>query len=279
MSVRVFPKIYSQVSCPTDVDEIIGALALPGDSRLNGLSGRCQVIAETRTSVLTIASYGLHAYVVPMLDPDGTHTPQSIWDAQVPKDKNISSGVLDLDTENADTTSAFEMGQVDAEKVIGLSTAPIQVFDRTRLLSFASPGAKAFDTADETYIATDQFRLGLKHPVEVDLPSILLFGFSSPDTLQSTTTFFIPQSDQEWAQLTYLQDTLRDAFKELVGLVEAGAETPYEDAASIIASLLERLVEESAGAFLPVTWRVFSEFSFDLTLRGDMDVSVLTGQR
>lgn len=284
MGVRVRPKLYTQRSIDTNSDQVIGMVVLPPESRLNGLSGRCNVMSETRVLVKSACFYGLHAYVLPILAPDATITPDAIWDNQVPKDKPLDGGAagvsaLDMDLDTADPTPAFEIGEPSVEAMIGLGDAPDLVFSRTRMLTFMDPGAKGFDLAALTYTPTDQFKLGITHPVRVDIASICIFGFSSPQTTTTATAYFVPDTDAEWATLHYLEWALMQSFIHLIGLFEAGAETPYVDAATLVALIIENTFEQTGGAFAPVSFTVISEFTWDITMNGDMQKAHISGQR
>ena len=68
-------------------------------------------------------------------------------------------------------------------------------------------------------------------------------------------------SEIEWLQYQYIEDTQRDAWKYLTGLIESGAETPYIEAATLIETLLEGpIVESSAGAFVAAAMTAFTVF-------------------
>ena len=76
--------------------------------------------------------------------------------------------------------------------------------------------------------------------------------------------------DEKWLmQLKYMEVVLEQAWMWLVGLVETGAETPWEDAANMIGDFLEPNVnEETAGDFKAVTWQTFSKMTFEITVPG-----------
>lgn len=279
MGIRIRPKMYTQRDVPLNTDRVIGMQVLPAESRLNGLSGTCHVIGTTNTPRMSADFYGLHAYVLPILIPDATITPDAIWDNQVPKDKALTvADGLDLDQDTADVTSAFEMGLPTVEAMMGLGDPAIQVFNRTRMITIAD-GANGYDRTADNWVATDKFKLGITRPVRVDVPSICLFGFSSPETTTTLTAYFVPDTDSEWAMLHYLEWSLMQAFIHLVGLIETGAETPYVDAATLVAQIIETTFEETAGRFNPIAWNVIAEWTWDVTMFGDMQKVHLSGQR
>ena len=88
---------------------------------------------------------------------------------------------------------------------------------------------------------------------------MFLLALSSPDMGTTTTSLRSTPSEKDWAQLVYIEDLVSDMVKNAIGLVEAGAETPYVEAQALIASLLEdTAIEESARAadFLATSWDV-----------------------
>ena len=46
-------------------------------------------------------------------------------------------------------------------------------------------------------------------------------------------------SENEWSRYKYMQETLSYAMQHSIGLTEAGAETPWVDAANLLAKVLE----------------------------------------
>ena len=63
----------------------------------------------------------------------------------------------------------------------------------------------------------------------------------------------------------------------LIGLVEAGAETPFVDSATFIASLIEDDVfEGTSGSFLAVAWTVITQATFDISVPGRIAQKTLT---
>ena len=275
--LRAFPQMTVQKQVPADADEIIGVVWLPAGSSLNNVHMSVDVIG-TSIDVVKAALYGIDMYVLPVLDPDTTITPDAIWDNQVPKDDAVGSNVLDLDTAAADDDPVFEPGDPSIEKLIGMTTAPTRIFRRRRILTFAKRASGFIAGTPNTYIPAEHFATKIGKKVRVENHSIALLGFSSPKTTITDTTFLAVDTNKDWAMLQYLQETAKDMLKQLVGLTEAGAETPYEDAASFISRWMEDFVEEDTDAFIAQSWRVFADLSFDVTVPGEMSVRSMSVQ-
>jgi len=80
--------------------------------------------------------------------------------------------------------------------------------------------------------------------------------------------------------LQYLETVLEKAFFQLIGLTEAGAETPYEEAAAFVGQFLEQAaVDESGGASLgQVTYSVVTKATYEIDVPGAPDVAVLSSE-
>lgn len=278
MGMRLFPKRYCHRIVSSNSDEIISAVALPGGTRVNKMWIQCHVII-TDVPVISTNLYGIHGYIVPILDPDSAWTPDAVWDAQVPKDQTITLGAqgLDLDTGAADTAPLFDIGQVNINKMVGETTAPVRFFKREGMMSWASSKGGYEDTGRD-YHPSDQFAGSKNIGIEVLVPSVLLLGFSSPDTAQTVTTWPVLDSDADWLRIKYAEESLHQGMVEVMEGHEAGAESPWEDSIDILARYLEQAFEETAGAFDPDSFDVFCRTTFDITVPGRFEKPSLTAQ-
>lgn len=277
MAIRVYPASASHADVAAGSDGIIAALAIPAEAQVNRIWFSCDIVGSSQ-SVVHAAMYGIDAYLLPVLDPDTEITPDVMWDAQVPKDDSIGSDVVDLDTlpAGADTTPRFEPGDPSISTLVGLTTAPRRLFKRRRLLTFAKRAAGFESASPDTFKPAESFSTKLKPRLRVQAPSYLLFGLSSPGTLRTGAAWFTAASAREWMQLRYLQSTVDDMYKQLVGLTEAGAETPYEDAATLLSNWLQQFVEGTATSFNPIQWTVFTEMTVELMIHGDINRKTLS---
>lgn len=277
MSILVFPAQASQKAVAAATDEIVAAVPMPADSVLNKIWVRQSVIGLAQ-SVLMAALYGVDAYVIPVLDPDTAQDPDDMWDKQVPKDDAVGSDVLDLDTGTADTTPVFEPGDPSISRLLDMTTAPRRVLKRRRMLTFADRAAGFEVGTPDTFIPAETWRTVARPRTRIRVPSWLLLGVSSPGTLLTVTAFDQVANEKDWAMMQFLPHTLENMMIQLVGLTEAGAEKPYEDAATLVSVWLQQFVEETAGSFVAQTWTVFTELTASLTINGDLRrVSISAG--
>lgn len=274
--LRTFPKIWSQVLCAQGTDKVLFAQPLPTGSVLNQVHLNISILAALGISRIQAVMYGLHAYVIPVLDPDAGTTPDVIWDNQVPKDKVLAEDMLDLDTGSAVVAPITEPGLINVEGMLNVQEQPELIFSREKFITWADQKG-GYDRAADDYMPTDKIIGRIRRSIHVDQPSYFLLAISSPATDRTATAWKVMNEDSEWTQLQYMEYTLEDAWKAIVGLTEAADDDPYVDAMENIGEYLEVFHEETAAAFVPTTWRVFGKASFDITVPGSLEKIMLTG--
>lgn len=269
--MRLIGERWSQINVAAGSDKVLMGYPVPAGGIMNGVKSEIKVIGPESTPYNQAAAYGYTGFVVPIIDPDSGADYDAIWDAAIPKDVAEAANVFDLDTGAADLTPEFELGEPDwAGGVLDyVSNNPVEIFRKRKLLTLAdvAVGYVSVDSATDTFTPVDKFRADIKRNVRVDTPSMVLFGFSSPSMdVVSTSQKTIPTED-EWTIYRYLRMTLENAFVNLIGMTEAGAETPYSDMADFVGKLIEDTVfEESAGWFAAVAWLVFGHGKFDISV-------------
>lgn len=259
---------------------VVAEYPIPAGGRLNNVHLECHVIAPETVEFNQVVMYGISGFVVPVPDPDSAINIQTLWDNLIPKDVDESAGVFDLDTAATDTTPEFEMGEADWSGIFrqtGLN--PIQIFKRRKMLSCMSNliSYQSVSAAVDLWTPGDLFTTDIKRNVSVAQPSMVMFGFSSPSLDRTNQTEPTAPTEIEWTLLQYLEVTLENAFMNLIGLVETGAETPFEESAEFIASLIEDdAFEQTAAAFLPANFNVFTKATFDISVPGTLKIGTLT---
>lgn len=271
--MRLFRHSLSQRIAALGTDVVIGGCLVPSEGSLNNVWGDCHVIGLDDITHEKAALYGLTGYVVHEPDPDNTQSFDTLWDVMVPKDTDVASGALDLSTGSADVSPEFEPGEPNIERMMDGSVLDDDnmFFKRRKMITFAS-SPSGFDVGGtpDSYIPTDRFRIRSGKKVNVDLMSVALLGFSSPQMDDTTTTIWTTPSDEAvWMQLKYIDMVLEQAFVQLIGLTEAGAETPWEDAATMLEDFLEpTVVEQTAADFASEDYNVFTSLTFDISVPG-----------
>ncbi len=160
--------------------------------------------------------------------------------------------------------------------MFNVGSRPERIFERVEMITFGKQSAGFEVGTPDSYIPRDAFKSEIKQGYHVEYPSLLLFGFSCPVTTGTDGTFFVPDTNQDWMQLRFLADTAKDAWKQAVGLTEAGAETPYAEAAQLMADYLERFREQTAGSFVPSAFTVFADMRFEVEVEGELSIQAIS---
>lgn len=275
--IRTFPRVYSAITL-TSGDKVVFACPLPAGAKVNNVWFELHVKGGALTPN-NVMVWGLHGYVLPVLDPDSGITPDAMWDAQIPKDKAMSANVLDMDTEAADTDPLISLGDVSIAKIVGMTTAPEMTFSREKMLSWVNAGGfGGYDKAVNEYFPAELVKGKIASNVRVEVPSYYLLGASIVDNAATQVGWPVINADGEWTQLQYMEYTLQQAWMSLVGLTEAGAESPFEDAMVLISNYLEVAQEDTAGLWQNTPLVIVGRATFDVTLPGTPDRVQLTAQ-
>lgn len=280
--MRLFGRRHSQRLVPAGTDEVLVSFPLPAGGVLNNIHLETHVIGPETVEFLQAVMYGLSGFVVPVLDPDDQIVVNTLWDNLIPKDVDHAAGVFDIDTSAADATPEFEMGEPDWTGVMDLAAMnPVQIFRRRKMITVATSMANyaTVSAAPDLWTPTDIIKSKIGRKVRVATPSMVMLGFSSPSLDETTTGETNTPEEAQWTLLQYLEITLEQAFINLIGNIEAGAESPWEDASGFIAGLIEDdAFEETAGSFAPVSWVVFTGATFDISVPGRRNQNVISSE-
>ncbi len=260
-------------------DEVMVGLSLPGDSVLHDVKIRVSLTSDNRLPLGGACLYGCAVYILPVLDPDAAAGFDAIWDALVPKDTDVQT--MDLDTGAADTSPFFEPGEADWSKVFDLGLQPELLYQRTRLLTAANGSVfKALDTETPFTIfwnPGDSFTIRIKRRLRVRQPSVILCALASPLTDDTTTVDESALAENEWGQVKYAGNLLERALLHVFGLVETGAETPWEEATALLQKHLDPDVHEDVAATLEtVTWDYAVTAMFDHSVVGELSAKSIS---
>lgn len=261
-------------------DRVVIGLTIPSESVLKSYWLEQHIIYGVPIDVVTMTMYGTTGHLLPYLDPDTPLSFETMWDTQVPKDSDLASGVFEHDTAPGapDSTPEWEPGQPSPAGIMGMSTAPTEVMRRRKRISFANTKNWA-DVATDVFMPSDFYVAQSNRSRRVEMDSALLFGTSNPELVDTTATEPTTLSLQNLSFIKYVDMTLRMAFMELLGLTEAGAETPWTEAAAAIQLYTETsLFEETAGAFAPQVLNAFTFATIGIEVVGDVDKMVITSE-
>lgn len=276
--MRLFPHVIGEVDIDGGADEVINGIAIPGGSKLHHVWMDVSMVRDTVQDILDACMYGVTGYIIPIPDPDAATELDTLWDEMIPKDDTIdTANSIDMDfVTTADGTPEIEPGDPSIEELFNVGARPERIFERTELITFGKQSAGFIGGSPNTFMPRDAWKAEIKRSYTVELPSVLLFGMSSPAMTGQGANPFTPQTNQSWLQLKYLADTAKDAWKFAVGLIETGAETPYIEAAILMSDFLERFFEQTTGAFVPAGFRVFTDFRYEIEVEGELSVDAIS---
>lgn len=253
-------------------DSVVAGVYLPANTMFHGVAGHCTFEAAVERGLNEVALGALAGYILPLPDPDSSGTLSAQWDALVPKDSN--SDDLDLDTGAGDATPFWEPGFTKWEEVFDVGYQVRSLYNKHFM---ASMGQNAIavnrDPAtpfDYEYIGGKTMRVGVRGDLFIPGPSVCIFAAGSPLTTGTSATAPLAAiAEADWAQLQYIDEVMERAYLHVLGLVEAGAETPFEEATALLQLHLDaQVLEVAGGIFQPTTWNLSGEFRFDYEVQG-----------
>ncbi len=281
MSIRMFARRLTQTLVAAGSDRVVLGISLPSDSVLHDVSASVSIVANGPAALGSAHLYACEGYILPIPDPDGSASLDGMWDLLVPKDTDVEA--IDLDTLAADTTPFYEPGEPDLTGIFDVGVQPQRIYKREKLLTAAS-GALSVARDPESpfafeYLPGDAFKIRVRKRYRVRQPSVVVFAIASPSLDDTTATPEGHLLEAEWPQVKYIGNVMERALLHLFGLVETGAETPWEEAITLLKKHLEPdPFEESATNFTAPTWIVTVKGIIDHSVEGNLqNVTITTG--
>lgn len=250
-------------------DQVVAGVPVPEGGSVLQVQGFVDVMTNARMKVDEMCGYSLNMYMIPLQDFDTTVTYDILWDKLVPKD-DTDTDLLVLDEAAVDIAPEEEPGDPDLETILGIHGTPLQVmFRRNQMFTFPSNPRHVHLDTSHYYWPSERVPINITRRVYASGPSMCLFGFSSPTMDITTTGLRSTPVLKDWGRMQFIQDTLKDMLKNALGLVEAGAETPYVDAQAFLVDLLEsNVIEEALAAdhLLSMAYNVFTRLNFKVDM-------------
>ena len=284
MSVRFFRHMLNQINLTGNEDRVVADCPLPSECTQNNVWGEVHMMNNDGFFTDGAVVYGCDGFVVQHPDPDTPDSVDDIWGRMIEFDKAIANAAFDIDTASVSSQPHFEAGEPNINSLLDehAYNDDNHWYKRRKILSFAnSPTGFHWVTGGvSTYSPRDMFKVRSRRNITADVPSMSLVGMTMPGL--SGTTSSVPNgpgSEAEWIQMKYLEVVLEQAWMFLVGLVEAGAESPWEDAAILVGHLLEPApFEEDAASWFTDEFRIWSTWTFDVTVPGRRDFNVISAE-
>lgn len=280
MSMRLFRHGLIQRLILTGSDEIIGHSPLPSECTLNNVWGECHVIGANSIPFSDVMIYGVDGRVLFDNDADSVRTMDTLWDLELQKDQDVGPGIFDIDPGSSESAPMFEPGEPSIEALIDGSGQYMnkEFFKRRKMVSIISTPRGFEAGTPDSWIPGDVYKVRSSKRISTEIMSHVLLAHSNPALDDMTTT--VPSSfaaENQWIQMKYLEVVLEQAWMQLIGLTETGAETPWEDAANLVEEVLEpTVIEETAGAFESLSHIVFCKMTYDITVPGRREIKQIS---
>ncbi len=281
--LRMFARRSGQGACIVGTDEVMFGLSLPSDTVIHDIRAKISITNTLEHSIQQACRYAVEGWILPVHDPDAASTFDTLWDTLVPKDTDVQT--LDLDTGAADSTPFFEPGEADWSDLFDVGLRPERIYHRQKILTLPNGGSIFTHQDVETpftviWIPGDSIRIHIRRRLRVRQPSVVLFAIAAPQTDDTTTVQESALAEAEWGQVKYMEHVLERAMLHVLGVVETGAETPWEEATAIIQKHLDPDVrEDSAGRFTASSYEFVFEAMVDHSVVGTLEKhAVSTGR-
>lgn len=249
---------------------------IPDGAKLLSVTGELHVIGSEAAPTNQLSAYGFSGELVPVIDPDGSIDINTLWDNMVTKPVDptttASTTMLEFDFDTGQTDPDVEPGDIDLQDLTGLLDPTKQIFSpHIEWMSFAkgAPIATAAGTPD-TYTPRSYKTFRSMRTLEAEGASYALLAVSSPLLGDEQTGENIESTPKAWAIMENIRNVMEDLWKMQVGMVEAGAESPYAEGVSFIAELLAPKMINPASTLLdPMQLTVFCMADWVLEFPGN----------
>ncbi len=276
MTILLKGERHAHVLSGSNNDTVLVAFDLPADSVLRTVSARINIIGvQTALERETSVMYALAAYLIEIDDPNAVVSYENLWDRFVPKYTDLDT--IDLDTGAADTTPFWEPGEANFDEIFDIGNMPLKLWMHRRMLTFADPGigGMRFQPAETPFepqwIPADVANFRLNRSIRVRAPSVVILAIGNAG-LDDTTTARPTLVESEWGQIQFVESTLERSLIHQLGVIEPGAETPWEESSQLLRKhLAPDIFEATAGAFLTEAYNCFVQMQFSHTVPGSME--------
>jgi len=280
--LRLIGRRMSHVLVAAGSDRVLMGITLPSGTRVHDIRVKIQGTATTPALLDKCTMYALEMYILPLLDPDAALDHDVLWDALVPKDTDVQ--VLDLDTEGSDTSPFYEPGEAEWSQLFDIGLRPERLWHSHELITFATPGVFKFQDNQSAFLPN--FVPGMSKTIRIrkrlaiSKPSVLVLAMASPLTDDTSGTATKALGENAIGRVKYLGELMHMALVDVLGLSEAGAESPWEEATDLLQEHLDPDVfENTAGAFFSSGYNVYTEATIDHSVVGDFEKMTITTGR
>lgn len=263
----------SKITVDSAADQVLMGVSIPSGSTISEIRFKGSMVGGTILTTSQIMGYALEAWILPVLDPDAASAYDTLFDNLVPKDTD--SSVLDLDTAAADVTNFWEPGEMAPSMLVELGIQPERLYHRHRFLDMATGAIAYMDNAAPPtaldWQPGDRFAFSRPKRYRVRQPSVFVIAATSPAGDDTVTTPGVSLAESSWFQIKYVDHLIERLMVSMFGLVETGAETPWEEALQVLQLHIDpNFHEETGGQLVTQNYELLGEMTLKMDVPGTL---------
>lgn len=257
-------------------DEVISFAPMPEGSRLLNVHGELHLIGAEGSNTRYFTGYGFGGEFIPDTDIDTVNSMDSMWDKYVTKSvvatPLAATTMVDWDWDTADPNSFLEPGELDINDLVNFSNPTKEIFaPRLEMLSYAK-GAPTGVTAEspDKYTPRDFKTFNSSRRLVADMDGWAMLALARPAfdkrTGSARNTYGNAYS---WAILRNLRNVLGDFWRINTGMVDSGAESPYDLISAAVQDLVVPVVQDDVGLFFGLDFNYLTKVTWTIDYPGD----------
>ncbi len=272
MGTKLTRRTMFQSVISSNTDQVVAGIWVPANSMILGANGYLDYNGGIVPANI-VQMIGASMWWLPVEDQDSTGGMSTHWDAMVPKD--TAAAAMDLDVGAADATPEWQPGEPKWEQLYDIGLDRRQLWEGHAMSHIGRNLGIARDPETPfavEYVPGGSVAVNMNRGFRTNGPGLLCVGVSSPDLGSlSATASIAALAEDEWARIQFIDMVVEQAMMSLLGLIEAGAETPWQEAVALLEDyLVPAVLEVTASTFNLINWVVVGEMVFKIIVEGRM---------
>jgi len=279
MGTKLIARRLSKIEVAAGTDVIQFGISLPANTIVTGVKAAVNLWGPSVVDVQRAVMYACEGWILPLLDAETALAYITLWDNLVPKDTDVET--IDLDTGALDTTPFFEAGEPDFAELFDVGSDAKRIYHRHRVMSIVQGNYIKYQDNQTPftpqYHPGEAFNINVNRSYRVTQPSALIFAIASPAMDDTTSSAPATLAEAEWAQVQYIDHVVERSLLHLFGVIETGAETPWEEATALLKKqLLPDVFEQVAGEWASVEYDVTTMATITMIVDGSLRKSTIS---